>query len=625
MDIRNLGVIGDRRTAALLSVDGTVVWYCPGRFDRPSLFASLLDEDHGGAWSVELPGAIGGGRRYLEDSGVLETCLRCDADKFIITDWMPMGEALPTGICRQFSAAPKRLVVRLSPAPNYGRASLVIERISGIGNERSVCIADQYWLYASHPLQVTASGVYFELPAGAEGWAVLSDVPLPAPSRDDLNLWLRLTLAAWREIAGRATYRGPFEHYIAQSLRALRLLTHDASGGVIAAATTSLPEVPGGTRNYDYRYVWLRDASMIVSALVRVGSRGPDEQRFLDFICRSARDDPQQPPLPPLMSLDGQSAADEIELDLEGYQSSRPVRIGNAAHRQMQLDGYANVLLAAKLVYSHTHTRSHWPVIERVADYLCAHWREPDYGIWEERTPAQYTVGKVITACGLHYLTDYSQDPGQIDRWRNTVAEIRRYVARHCLTAEGAYADVAGSQDVDVTAALYPVWGYIAPDAPEMRATLHALERNHSDGRLFWRHLREPDAGREGAFLAGTLWVAQYRVMCGELGRARTILEAVLEYANDLGLFAEEAGSSAGEMLGNFPQAFVHAAFIGAVVDYRDALEKRCGKQETPLRAGIDSRSGATGFHDERDYRNRLCYTYPLRCTLAVGYFLEPN
>jgi GH15 family glucan-1,4-alpha-glucosidase len=569
LEIRDLAVIGDRRTAAMVTMNGSIVWYCPDRFDRPSLLAALLDRKKGGAWNLDLPFAMPLGRDYLEDSAVLETRLKLNGGDFKVTDWMPIGEQCPQGICRLFSRAPESISISLLPAPDYARAAVDLQAVGD-----GVSINGKHWLYASHALIVDGNAIRMELPLGEEGWAVLTDAPIEKPSRNDLKSWLDITLANWRDITSRITYYGPFEQQVAQSLRALRLMTYAPNGGVIAAATTSLPEVPGGERNYDYRYVWMRDTGMIISALVRAGSNGPDEQRFLEFICGSKQEEPDKPLLPPFISLDFEPAPPESHLGLAGYGESRPVRIGNGANEQLQLDGFANVLLAAKLIYGRHNTREHWETVRQIADFLTTHWHKPDYGIWEEHEPRQYTTSKVVIACGLRYIADFAEDASQANKWRSAAKDINAYVEKHCLNSEGAYAAFAGSEAVDISAVLFPIWGYTLPDSPQMLATIRLLEQDYCQGHLYWRHLEELSRYREGAFLAGTIWVAQYWIMRKDLERARQILDAVLTYANDLGFFSEEADPKTGQMLGNFPQTFVHAALIGAVIDYKNAMNQ---------------------------------------------------
>lgn len=566
--IRDLALIGNRRTAALLTRHGDILWYCPSRFDAPSLFAGLLDSGCGGAWKLNLAGTELVTRHYLEDSGVLQTHISYPKGEWTLTDFMPYGEGTPRGICRLFSAAPEDVRMVLQPAPSYARRRPKFELVG-----EAIMIDGAHTLYASHPLHMEGDTVCWTLPEDDMGWAVLLDEPLGHISHERIEGWLEQTLTSWCQLASHATYRGPYEEHVANSLRALRLLTFEDNGGIIAAPTTSLPEVIGGNRNYDYRYAWLRDAGMIVSALTRAGSDGTEERRFLEFICATNRD-VDGLPLAAFSTLDGNAVPDEETLDLAGYRGSQPVQIGNGANAQLQLDAYGNVLLAAKLIYSRFDTREHWSVVERLADYLAEHWSEPDHGLWEEREKRQYTSSKVIVACGLDSVADFTESEAQRHRWRAAVKDIRQFIAEECINSEGAYAAVAGGEAVDVSAALFPVWAYTDPDTPEMQATIRALERDYGEGHLYRRHLERYDSAKEGAFLAGTFWVAQYWIMREDIERARAILEAALEYANDLGLFAEEADSKTGQMLGNFPQTFVHAAFIGAVIDLKAALTK---------------------------------------------------
>jgi GH15 family glucan-1,4-alpha-glucosidase len=248
--IRDLALIGDRRTVALQNREGSIVWYCPGRFDSPSLLAGLLDAEHGGTWTMDLADAKPAGRNYLADSGVLRTRLSCPAGGWTVTDFMPYGPDLPRGICRLFHAAPAEVHLNLQPAPDYARRSPKLEL-----RHDAVVIDDAHVLYASHPLHIEGSTVCWTLPQGDQGWALLLDEAREDINRARIERWLEQTLDAWRELASHATYHGPFETQVADSLRALRLLTFEENGGIVAAPTTSLPEVMGGHRNYDYRYV----------------------------------------------------------------------------------------------------------------------------------------------------------------------------------------------------------------------------------------------------------------------------------------------------------------------------------------------------------------------------------
>lgn len=561
--VRALGLIGDRRTAAAVDREGAIVWYCPERFDRPSLFAALLDPD-AGAWVLHLPGARPAGRRYIGESAVLETTLRAEAGEWRITDWMPLHR--PAGICRTLSPAPAEASVEIRPRPDYARRDASYERVG-----EALVVDSRHYIYASVPPEIGGGAVHFHIPAGRPAWFVLAREPLAQVNGAMLERWRRETERGWEALHGHTRYAGPYEREVKDSLRALRLLTFQDNGGAIAAATLGLPEVIGGERNYDYRYVWLRDTAMIVSALIRAGSDGVEERRFLDFLCSTARHRESDVPLPPFLTLSGKLVPRPQALPWRGYRDSRPVVVGNGARDQLQLGGLSNVLLAAKLVYNRFDTRDHWPVVRAIADFVAAHWQEPDHGMWEEPVRRHYTSSKVLAARSLEFIAAHADDPAQAQRWREAAGAIRGFVDRHCRTRDGAYASVAGGEGVDVSAALFPVWDYCPPDTPAMLATMACLEREHAEGLLYRRRLECFDARREGAFLAGTLWVAQYWVTRGDLERAERILAAALGYANDLGLFAEEAAPSTGEMLGNFPQAFVHAALVGLVVDLKAA------------------------------------------------------
>lgn len=573
--IADLAVIGDRRTAAVVSRDGAILWYCPRRFDFPSIFARLLDAE-GGCWSVNLPKSKAGPRSYLDESGVLETTLVAPEGELTITDCMPLAGIAPVGlILRRFSLVPSDTTVVVDPRPDYAQRNPDLKWSGG-----NVMIDDALHLLASHELEITGGAIAFTIPKGEEGWAILADDNLSTPSPEELDSWISETVKRWNSLAEKSPFAGPYENEVYASLRAIRLLCHDESGGIIAAATSSLPEVPGADRNWDYRYAWLRDAAMIVSALVRIGGELTEARRYLDFICAAAGNSSQYP-VAVFAALDGSIAQEEQQLPMSGYLDSQPVRIGNDARDQLQLDAFANVLIVAKLLYERSDDRPHWPVAEEIAEFLVQHWKEPDHGIWEEQAKHQYTSSKVIVARALEFIADFSEDADQAERWRSAGRSIREFVSNNCLTSDGAYAVYAGSDEVDVSAALFPAWAYNDADTPEMQATIAALERDWSrDGLLYWRRLECADSRKEGAFLAGTFWVAQYWVAAGDLDRARQILDAGLRYGNDVGLFSEEADPENGRMLGNIPQSFVHAAFIGAAIDLKAALEARAKKQK---------------------------------------------
>jgi GH15 family glucan-1,4-alpha-glucosidase len=561
--LNQLALIGDRRSCALLDQQGTLVWYCPGRFDNPSLFAQLLDPDKGGAWQLELQGLSFEKRAYLQESALLQTHFSGEKGRLLREDWMPL-DARFYGICRQLSASPQPYSMRLTPRPDYARRPPVLEQ----KGETHASLDHDLHFYASHPLTVGQQAISCQVPAGEKAWFILAEKALDA-SAELLEEVRSRTLNNWQEVSSHITYKGPYEEEVRKSLRLLRMLTYAQNGGIIAGATTSLPEVIGGERNYDYRYVWLRDAAMIVSALARAGSDGEEERKFLSFMCSAMHRIPK--PVVPMLTLDAQPAGGEQVLPFRGYRDSRPVRYGNGASNQLQLDANSNVLIAAKVIYNRYNTREHWETIRNLANFLVEHWQEKDHGIWEETPTHHYTSSKVIASISLQYIAEHSEEKGEKNRWQNTSRAIRKWVEENCLTSEGAYAVYAGSQQVDISAVLFPLWGYTEADSAAMLKTIAVLEQNYCQQQLYRRHLVEYDSGKEGAFLAGTFWMAQYWVMRKEWDKVETILGAALRFMNDVGLMPEEGDPQTGEWLGNLPQTFVHASLIGAVIDYKEA------------------------------------------------------
>jgi len=570
--IAELAVVSDRRTCALLDQQGTLCWYCPQQFDSAAVFSLLLDAQKGGFWAVEAAGQQFSHRAYFERSSILTTHFVGAAGGFSITDWMPLEEDF-TGLCRQFSAAPAPVLHTIRLRPDYGLAAATVLLLP---DGHTAALPEQgLWLRASHPLRQVGDSLQFTVPAGAEGWAVLTDTPGAAQSLDAgrLGASFERTAQDWRELASLLRYEGPYERQVQDSIRAVQQLTFAATGGIVAAATTSLPEVLGGARNYDYRFVWMRDVSMIVGALVQLDEVGRVEQSFLNFIAGALRENEQASPSP-FYAVDKTLIKHLRQLDLAGYQNSRPVQVGNTAYDQLQLDADANVLVAAKLLYDRFGEKKEWATVVQVADYLADNWQRDDNGIWEEGATKPYTSSKVFAARGLEFMAAYADTTAQAERWRQAAQAIRAYVSAHCLTKSGAFAVYPGSEEVDVTAVLFAHWTYCEPDSPEMLATIREIETHWCRENLYWRRLEEFDSRQEGAFLAGTCWMAHYYAFAGQPDRAHAILEAVLRYQNDLGFFAEEAGLDQGEqMLGNFPQTFVHSSFICAVNGLKLAMQ----------------------------------------------------
>ena len=569
--IKDLAVIGDRNTCAIVDKNGSMVWYCPLRYDTPSVFSLLIDTE-GGGWFIDFAGKQFIKRSYTENSAILNTTFAASGGEVVVTDYMPIGGYF-SGICRKFLPSQNNVVNTIQLKPEYGTTEA---KIKTIDKNSLHFIKANLFLKVSHPISIINNSVVFTIPEGEEGWAVLCNNNDEFDYMDDamIDKSLADTQKEWGKITGNFTYKGPYEKEMHASFLAIKLLTYANNGGIIAAATTSLPEIIGGYRNYDYRYVWLRDTAMIVSALTRAEVEGNEEQLFLDFIC-GARSTAHTKHFIPFYDLDFNIAPDIEELPLQGYKGSLPVQIGNGANKQLQLDANGNVLIAAKLIYSKISGKPHWDTVAYIADYLVDNWHKPDHGIWEEDLKKHFTSSKVIVAKSLEFIADFATSTLQAKKWRDTSKKIRDFITENCMTKDGAYAVYAGSNEVDITAALFPVWLYDEPDSAAMLQTIKRIEDEYSAGDLYHRRLELFPSKEEGVFLASCFWMAQYYIMCNHLDKAKTIIDAALKFSTDLFFFAEEGDVPTGDMLGNFPQTFVHASFIGTVLDYKNALLKK--------------------------------------------------
>lgn len=558
--LADLALIGDRRTAAVIGRDATIHWYSPHRFDGPSIFLGLLDPCRG-AWRVELPDCVPGGRTYVPGAAVLETRLVAGGGELRVTDWMTMGPGARAGLlCRSFSRAPQEATIVLDAWRDYGGRRELPALVDG-----AAVFEDGLHLFASHELRVDQRGAHWSLPRGEQGWTALANAPCARPRTDDLMIWKAASVERWAELSGTTTYDGPYRREVEASLRCLRLLVFEPTGAVAAAATAGLPEIIGGQRNYDYRYSWLRDTAMVVRAMLRTARHADEGDRFLDHVA-AARAFARHNPIDAVVTVDGRPVPEEANPPLAGYAASRPVRIGNRAGKQLQLGALGNLLLAAGMVFRERDSRRHWDTVEAVADFLASHWQKPDSGIWEAPQPRQYTSSKAFAACGLEAVAPFAP-PGGEQRYRAAAAAIRRYILDHCLTADGAFAAFEGARGVDVSAALFPVWSFCPADSPQMEATMRRLERNYEQDGLFRREDETPQSASEGAFLPATFWVAHYWAVRGDRRRARALIEAGLAHANDVGLMPEEIDWRTGRALGNLPLAMSHASFLSAAAD----------------------------------------------------------
>lgn len=564
-DIASLAVISDRHTCALPDQDGTISWYCPGAFDQPAVFSSLIDKEKGGYWDINAEGKKFVTRRFDRRSSVLYTTFSVPNGEFHLTDFMPLHAGF-SGICRATSPAPVDIYGTLLLRENYG---LDPAALSVVGPHTIEFKSSGLWIHGSHELILDGQMVTYRVPAGEEGWVALIDAAVI--SKQQIDHALQSTLTKWDEIEDYIKYEGPYEKEVCSSLRALQQLVYEPSGGIVAAPTVGLPEVIGGKRNYDYRYVWMRDAALITSGLVGLETNGEVERKFLSFVA-GARKRSGLSHVPCFYGIDQTIRKEAFTLPLRGYGGSVPVIIGNTAADQFQLDAESHILLACNWIYQKYGSKIEWDTAEAIADYICENWERKDNGIWEEEQQQHYTTSKAFAARALEVMAPYQSDPHTASRWLENARLIRAFINDHCLTREGAYAVHPGSEDVDITCALFAPFGFDDPGSPVLKNTIRVIEDRYKEGELYRRHLLEFDSAKEGVFLAASCWMAHYYALAGDLEKSKTILDAVLGCANDLGYFSEEMDLKTNTMLGNFPQTFVHSSFICAVNGYKGAM-----------------------------------------------------
>jgi GH15 family glucan-1,4-alpha-glucosidase len=497
-------------------------------------------------------------RSFEDRSSVLTTHFNVKGERFSLTDFMPIGTPFK-GICRKISKVPVDINLNICLRKDYGLKDVTIIQV----HSHLIHLSDlNLWVYSSHELRVDSDIIKYAIPAGQHGWAALIDTD----QMDDVMLENALlsTLAAWQELKTHIDYEGPFENEVCNSLRALQQMVYEPTGGIIAAPTTGLPEVIGGERNYDYRYVWMRDAALITSSLVGLRTDGKVERAFMSFVSGAMRKN-RESHVSCFYGIDQSIRKDVKYLPLKGYKGSQPVMAGNTAADQFQLDAEASILLACGAIYAKTDERPEWETVEAIADYICKNWERKDNGIWEEEQIQHYTSSKALAARALEVMASYQDNKETAKRWLHNAELIRNFIEDNCITSYGAFAVHAGSEDVDISCALFAPFGFVDAGNDHLKATIATIEERHSEGNLYRRHLLEFDANNEGVFLAGSCWMAHFYALAGKPMKAEAILKAVLSCANDLGYLSEEYDVKQGNMLGNFPQTFVHSSFICAV------------------------------------------------------------
>jgi GH15 family glucan-1,4-alpha-glucosidase len=595
--IENYGLIGNLRTAALVGMDGSIDWLCLPHFDSSSVFAAILDDQKGGRFRIAPPGeGFRRQRHYWPNTNILVTRFLHDGGIGEVVDYMPVdGAGGPPAdqLVRRVRVVSGSLPFRMECRPAFDYARARHDTSVAAKNARFDGPGLSLELAASVPLQRDSDGVLadFTLGEGQTATFVLRRLDATndanhCPGSDEAEERFRETVTYWQRWLSHCTYHGRWREMVQRSALALKLLTFEPTGALVAAATTSLPEHVGGVRNWDYRYTWLRDASFTLYALMRIGFT-EEAARFMDWLAARSHEDKShcEGPLQLMYGIDGRAKLTEEELPhLEGYRGSRPVRIGNAAHGQLQLDIYGELMDSAYLFnkYGSPIGYDTWKDLRRLVDWVCDNWAREDEGLWEVRGGRRHFVFSrlmcwVALDRGLR-LAEKRSFPADRARWLGVRDEIYEEVmSTGWNTERRSFVQAYGSPALDASNLLMPLVFFTAPNDPRMLATIDAIRKPLSQGGLAAGGLvyrydphQAPDGlpGTEGTFNMCSFWLVEALTRAGRtdrrrLDQARLLFEEMLGYANHLGLYAEQTGPR-GEALGNFPQAFTHLGLISA-------------------------------------------------------------
>ncbi len=605
--IENYGIIGNMGTAALVGMDGSIDWLCLPNFDSPSVFAAILDDRKGGRFRIApASGEFGHKQFYWPDTAVLITRFLHPEGVVAVEDYMPVGPGVvPDELVRRVRAVRGSVPMRLECRPgfDYARAPHHCHitrhgaRFDGPG--LSLILTGRV------PLRIEGDGAIanFVLREGEKVTFILRCAG-PEDRREhhvgdgDAEGLFRGTVAYWRRWVEKCTYTGRWREMVHRSAITLKLLFFEPTGAIVAAPTCSLPEWIGGERNWDYRYTWIRDASFTLDVMMNIGFT-EEAIRFREWLRTRWHDGVSHGsgPLQLMYAIDGRADLKEETLDhLEGYRGSRPVRIGNGAYRQRQLDIYGELIDATYTLNKHAEaiTYDGWLCLEKTVDWLCDNWKHEDEGIWEVRGGARHFVySKVMSWValdrGIRLAVDRSF-PANLQRWLRVRDEIFTEVMEKGWDARRkTFVQAYGSDALDASTLLMPLVYFTAPNDERTLSTLDNIRRPVAEGGLsadglIYRYnpvsARDGLSGGEGTFNICTFWLVEALARAGRtdparLEDARLLFEQMLGYANHLGLYAEETGAS-GEALGNFPQAFTHLALIRAAVNLDRALGARC-------------------------------------------------
>jgi GH15 family glucan-1,4-alpha-glucosidase len=580
LPIESYALIGDCETAALVGLDGSIDWLCWPRFDSQACLAALLGDQQNGRWRISPTSECRATRRYHDDTLVLETTFECAQGAVSVVDFMPVRDGA-SNLVRLVIGRSGEVELRsdLTLRFDYGSVVPWVHRASD-DTLRAVAGPHQVVFRSSMPHHGEALSTVseFRLAAGQTASFTLGYGPshLPDPPAIDAQRALASTQQFWKEWTARSSYDGEWRDAVARSLITLKALTYAPTGGLCAAPTTSLPERLGGQRNWDYRFCWLRDATLTLLALMDAGYYD-EAQAWRQWLLRAVAGSPSK--LQIMYGLDGEWRLPEQELDwLTGYEGSRPVRIGNAAASQVQLDVFGELMDAlyqarkGELVES----QAGWALQVALMEHLQNIWMQPDEGIWEVRGPRRdFTHSKVMAWVALDRSIRSSEEfglRGPVTKWRELRARIHRQVCERGFDPHlGSFVQFFGSKSLDASLLMLPLVGFLPADDARVRGTVTAIERELVVDGLVRRYHSDPAIDGlppgEGAFLPCSFWLADNLLLQGRSAEALTLFERLLSLRNDVGLLAEEYDPVQKRQLGNFPQAFSHLALVGTALN----------------------------------------------------------
>ena len=587
MPIEDYAAIGDGHTAALIGINGSLDWMCLPRFDSPACFAALVGDPSNGHWLIGPDEEHTARRRYVDDTGVLETTYTTERGEIRVTDLMPTGDRR-ADVVRRVEGISGTVRVRHSWLVrfDYGKIRPWVHRDEISGVRAIIATAGPDKLILTGPrLPPAVDGHHeeaFDVEAGERLDFALTWVPSyrEAPQPVDIDERLSHTLTEQQAWADACCYEGRWRPQVVRSLVTLRGLTHDDTGGIVAAPTTSLPESFGGERNWDYRYCWLRDAALTLEALMAAG-RPDSAGHWRNWLLRAIAGDPDD--MQVMYTVDGGRNLPERELDhLSGYAGSRPVRIGNGAVDQRQTDVLGEVMCALSSARNDGlhETKDSWSLQRTLVNGLADHWQRADHGIWEIRGPKRhFTHSRVMVWAAFDRAVEGVEKhglKGPVEEWRRLREEVRAEVMERGFDAErNTFVQHYDTHEVDASLLVLPQVGFLAGDDPKMLGTIAAIEEDLMSNGLLLRYRTASGvdglAGDEHPFLACSFWLVSAYALAGRTQDASELMERLVALTNDVGLLSEEYDPVGGKMVGNFPQAFSHLALVGAAVHLLNA------------------------------------------------------